>query len=155
MSMPTLPSGLRLALWNNALIEHDDNWFECPEGHFWYSAAAPEMGSPLFAHDEEVWTTPAHAPVPRDREEAKKFVQILEMAEDGKGVWRGEWLADFPKYRTLSDADLVAWKAWLDRPETYRYLDEVIVRCSRLAKKARNVSGYALFEIDRSNSRDS
>ena len=29
------------------------------------------------------------------------------------GVWRGEWLADFPKYRTLSDADKIAWGAWL------------------------------------------
>jgi hypothetical protein len=143
--MPTLPSGLRLALWDEALIEHDANWFDCPDGHFWYSVAAPEMGSPLFDKNKQVWTTPAHALAPRNHEQAAQFVQILEMAEDGSGVWRGEWLADFPKYRTLSHPDKIVWDAWLRRPETSEYLDQVIERCSQLAKKARDVRGYAIF----------
>src|SRR5258706_1813016 len=144
--MPTLPSGLRLALWDEALIEHDANWFECPDGHFWYSIAAPEMGSPLFDKAGQVWTTPAHALAPRNHEEAAQFVQILEMADDGSGVWRGEWLADVTKYRTLSDADKTVWDAWLRRPETSAFLDQVIERCSQLAEKARTVTGYAIFK---------
>ena len=143
--MPTLPSGLRLALWDNAIIEHDDNWFDCPDGHFWYSVATPEMGTPLFDKHEQIWTTPAHALAPRNREEAKQFVQILEMAEDGTGNWRGEWLADFPKYRTLSDADKLAWDAWLRTSEVDAYLDQVMQRCSQLAEKARDVRGYPVF----------
>jgi hypothetical protein len=144
--MPTLPSGLRLALWDDALIEHDDNWFDCPEGHFWYSTAAPEMGPPLFDANRVVLTMPTHALAPQSREEAARFVQILEMAEDGSGVWRGEWLADFPKFRTLSSADKAAWTAWLNRPEVAKYLDEVVARCSQLAEGARNVRGYAIFK---------
>src|SRR5450631_2409184 len=97
------------SLWDEALIEHDADWFACPEGHFWYSAAAPEIGSPLFHKDQQVWTTPAHALAPRNRDEAAHFVQILEMAEDGSGVWRGEWLAEFPKYRDKGCADISRW----------------------------------------------
>ena len=78
--------------------------------------------------------------------EAADFVQILEMAENGGGVWRGEWLADFPQYRTLSDADKLTWNAWLHRPETSAYLDQAIERCSHLAEKARNMRGYAVFK---------
>ena len=143
--MPVLPSGLTLALWDNAPVEHDENWFDCPAGNFWYSVASPEMGTPLFGKDEQVWTSLGNAPAPRDREEAKRFVQILEMAEDGTGAWRGEWLADFPRYRKLSEADKVAWDAWICRSEIEAYLDQVIGRCASLAEKARNVTGYAIF----------
>jgi hypothetical protein len=144
--MPTLPSGLTLALWDQALIETDSNWFSCPEGHFWFYAAAPERGEPLFAKDQEVWTAPVHAPTPRSREEVKRFVQVLEMEPDGTGVWRGEWLADFPKYRSLSDADRTVWEAWLARPETDEFLDRVAQRCNQLAQRSRDAQGYLVLK---------
>lgn len=143
--MPTLPSGLSLALWDEAIFEPGQNWFKCPEGHFWYHTAAPEMGEPLFDKDEQVWTLPVHAIAPRNRDEVKQFIQILEMAEDGSGVWRGEWLGDFPKYRTLTDADKIAWDAWFKRPEVDAYLDRVIARCSELAVMSKTAQGYAVF----------
>ena len=45
--MPQLPSGLKLALFNGSLIEHEGNWFECPKGHFWFWKAAPEMAASI------------------------------------------------------------------------------------------------------------
>jgi len=131
-----------LALWNQALIETDANWFSCPEGHFWYWAAAPEMGEPPFDKDREVFTTPAHAPVPKTREEAKRFVQVLEMAADGSGTWRGEWLSEFPKRRALTAADQVVWDTWLRKPETGQYLDALVERCKQLAQATGKARGY-------------
>jgi hypothetical protein len=135
-----------LALWDQALIETDANWFSCPNGHFWYWAAAPEMGEPPFSKDAEVLTMPAHAPVPRNREEAKQFVQVLEMEPDGSGIWRGEWLSEFPKYRHLTFADKIAWDAWLRRQETDQYLDALVERCDGLARRASDAKGYVTLK---------
>jgi hypothetical protein len=140
--MPRLPSGLTLALSRHAIIEHDSNWFDCPDGRFWLWVPAPEMGPPPYDPNTTIMQAPEHAAVPTSRDEASRFVRVLEMREDGKYAWRGEWLAEFPKYRMLSAADTEAWKAWLARAETAKFLDETIERCVRMAEAARNAQGY-------------
>lgn len=143
--MPTLPSGLTLALSRHALIEHGEQWFSCPEGHFWYWDAAPEMGSPPFSLTDGGLQIPAHAPVPASRAEAAGFVRVLEMADNGLLGWRGEWLATFPRFRVLSPEDEAAWREWLDRPEVDEFLDVTLEKCAAMARLARDSSGHAVF----------
>lgn len=79
----------------------------------------------------------------KDLARGRKIRSVLEETEYAS-IWRGEWLADFPQYRTLSEADQVAWAAWVNRPEVAADLDQVIERSSQLAEKARNVKGYII-----------
>jgi hypothetical protein len=67
------------------------------------------------------------------------------MSKDGLFAWRGEWLASFPQYMTLDERDAAAWQAWLEKPETLRFLDETVEKCHRLAKIAQETTGYAIF----------
>jgi hypothetical protein len=55
-------------------------------------------------------------------------------------------LADFPKYTDLDDRDLKAWKEWIDRPETDKFLDETIKKCRDLAKVSSKASGFPIFK---------
>jgi len=144
--MPELPSGLNLAISRLALIDPGRNWFRCPDGHFWYWVPDPELGAPPFELDAEILQVPEHAPVPSNRKEVKRFIQVLEMDEDGRYAWRGEWLSHFPRYTDLDEADLSAWLDWLDVPERTEFLNETIVKCEQLAEKAKRATGYAVFE---------
>ncbi len=144
--MPTLPSGLNLAISRHALFDHGGNWFTCPEGHFWYWEPDPEMGPAPFDPDAEITMIAKHAPVPKDREEAKQFVRVLEMRPDGKYGWRGELLQSFPKFTRLDNRDSAAWESWIKLPATDRFLDDTIEKCNKLAKSSENARGYAVIE---------
>jgi hypothetical protein len=144
-AMPQLPSGLTLAISRDALFDHGGNWFECPDGHFWYWLPGPEMGPAPFDPDSEIHQIAEHAPAPRNREDAKRFVHVLEMRSDGRYAWRGEWLHLFPRFAELDDSDLAAWNAWISRPEIDRFLEEVIAECARLAEVSRRAQGYAVL----------
>jgi hypothetical protein len=141
--MPQLPSGLTLALSRDAVIEHTENWFACPDGHFWFWAPAPELGAPPYSFDTDILQMPEHAAVPTNREEVKAFIRVLEL-HNGLYCWRGEWLADFPKYTTLDAADAAAWHAWLNRPAIDAFLYETIERCAKMAEVARTAVGYVV-----------
>jgi len=143
--MPTLPSGLEFALSRHALFDHGGNWFNCPEGHFWYWDAAPEMGPPPYDLDAELLTGAKHALAPATREEAKAFIQVLEMNSSGMYAWGGEWLSQFPYWLELDQQDLEAWNAWLRRPETDVFLDETIEKCKVLAADSQRAKGYAVL----------
>jgi hypothetical protein len=142
--MPQLPSGLTLAISRDALFDHGGNWVECPDGHFWFWLPGPEMGPAPFDPDREILQIAEHAPAPRHREDAKRFVRVLEMRSDGRYGWRGEWLHRFPLITELDDRDLAAWNAWISRPEIDQFLDEVIAECSRLAEVSRHAQGYVV-----------
>jgi hypothetical protein len=142
--MPQLPSGLTLALSRDALFDHRGNWFKCPEGHFWYLLPSPEMGTAPYDPDRELRQIAKPAAAPRDREEAKRFVRVLEMRSDGGYGWRGEWLHLFPRFTELHNGDLTAWNAWISSPEVDRFLDDVIAECARLAEVSRRAHGYAV-----------
>lgn len=144
--MPKLPSGLDLALSRYALFDHGGNWQACPPGHFWYWVAAPEEGNAPFDPDrDEIMQIAEHAVVPKDREEAKRFVRVLEMRDDGKYGWRGEWLDRFPQFTPLDNRDRAAWNEWLARPEIARLLDEVVAECARLAEVSGRAQGYTIL----------
>jgi hypothetical protein len=142
--MPQLPSGLTLALFNGSLIEHEGNWFACPKGHFWFLKAAPEMGPPPYDPHTVIMQIPEHAKVPSSRAQAKQFIRVLEMLENGHYGWRGEWLSDFPRYLTLNELDKIAWERWLNTPSTLAFLDETILTCSQLAELSQNAVGYVV-----------
>lgn len=144
--MPKLPSGLELAISRHALFDHGGNWFSCPDGNFWFWIAAPEMGPPPYDLEAEIMQSAAHAPVPRSREKAKKYLRILEMCPDGKYAWRGEWLFEFPRYTALNEQDLAAWNEWLAGSEIGQFLDATIEECQRLAELAKHAQGYAVFQ---------
>jgi hypothetical protein len=144
--MPELPSGLNLAITRGALFDHGGNWFECPDGHFWYWTPAPEMGPPPYDINGEGSNVAEHAPVPTTREEAKRFIQVAELNDNGMYAWRGELLYLFPRYTELDDEDLAAWNAWINRPEIDQFIDDFIIECQRLAEVSRHVRGYAVIE---------
>jgi hypothetical protein len=100
------------------------------------------MGAAPFDPNSEISQIAEHAAVPRDREEAKRFVRVLEMRSDGKYGWRGEWLYQFPRFTELDGRDLAAWNAWISSPEADRFLDGVIAECARLAEVSRRAKGY-------------
>ena len=142
--MPQLPSGLTLALFNGSLIEHEGNWFECPKDHFWFWKAAPEMGPPPYDPHTEIMQIAEHAKAPSSRAQAKQFIRVLEMLENGNFGWRGEWLSDFPRYLTLDELDKIAWERWLNTPDTLAFLDQTIEKCSQLAELSQNAVGYVV-----------
>jgi hypothetical protein len=144
--MPLLPSGLKFAISRDALFDHGGNWFKCPDGHFWYWAADPEiMGPGPYKPGQEIIRSAEHAPAPKTIEEAKKYIYVLESEEDGKWGWRGEWLQQFPSYRTLSAEDVAAWSAWLESSDIQDYLRETVNICQRLADDSRRASGMSVF----------
>jgi hypothetical protein len=144
--VPTLPSGLDVALSRDAIIVHDGNWFSCPEGHFWYWEVDQEiMGTPPFDPAEEIYQAPQYAKVPTTREEAARFIRVLEMKEEGTYGWRGEWLVGFPSFRVLSSEDAAAWNSWLNEAKVQAYLDETIELCAGMADVAKRASGWGHF----------
>lgn len=104
------------------------------------------MGHGPFDPDGEIMQRAEHAEVPRDREEAKRFIRVLEMHGDGKYGWRGEWLYSFPRFTELDAHNLAAWNAWIGRPETGQFLDDTITECKRLSEVSRNAQSYAVLE---------
>ncbi len=143
--MPELPSGLRLALSRKALFDHGGNWFDCPEGHFWYWTPDLDINPPPFEPDVEIIQDAKHASVPRNRVEVAKFIQVLEFSEGDQIFWRGEWLSTFPQFTSLNPADRTAWDACLDLDDTKAFLDDAISECQRLAKEGRTASGFPVL----------
>jgi hypothetical protein len=141
--MPQLPSGLKLAIHDGALFNPGGNWFHCPEGHFWYWMPDPQICQAPFSQGEEILQKAEHAPVPLTIEDMKQFIHVLEIGEDGKNIWRGEWLSTFPQFTSLSDEDREAWNAWLDTEDIQQYLQDALKKCANLAKASANATGYA------------
>src|SRR5258708_1759458 len=91
-----------------------------------------------FDPDREILQIAEHAPAPRDREDAKRFVRVLEIRTDGTYAWRGEWLHQCLRFTKLDDLHLPAWNAWISCSEIHQFLDEVIAECARLAEVRRH-----------------
>ena len=144
--MPELPSGLSLVISSDVLFDHGGNCFRCPKDHFWYWIADPDiMGEPPFDPNTAVISALRHAPVPKDRDEVKKYIRVFETDENRTILWRGELLSDFPEWITLGAKDLEAWNAWLNTSENDSFLDETIVRCHRLANLSRSSAGHMVL----------
>lgn len=110
--MPVLPSGLKLALLIDHIMEPDRNWFKAPANSFWLWVPAEENPPPFSP--EQVWEqVPQTAPIPSSREMMEKYVRVCIGLENGMMYWRGEMLSEFPKYGTLSEQDSIEWREWL------------------------------------------
>jgi hypothetical protein len=75
---------MNLAISRDALFDHGGDWFNYPDGHFWYLAVAPEMGAAPFDPAVEIKQKAEHAPVPQTREEVKRYVRVLQLGSDGR-----------------------------------------------------------------------
>lgn len=143
--MPTLPSGLLLAIDKSSIMPPDTNWFRAPEGHFWYWTPAPENLPPF--KPEDVWDAqPATAPVPTTIDEVKQYVRVVIGLPNGNMYWEGDHISDFPSYRTLSDDDLDAWNKWVESAEIRQFLQEAVDDCVRQSIANKQASGVAVIE---------
>ena len=144
--MPILPSGLKLAISRDALFYHGGNWFNCPEGYFWYWMPDQEiMGAGPYTFGAEVLRSAVHAPVPKTIEAVKKYVYVLECEQGDKWGWRGEWLNLFPQFRVLSAEDQTAWDDWVASDSIQSYLEETMFECQKLADLSIVATGMATF----------
>lgn len=142
--MPRLPSGREFAISTQHFIDAGESWFQAPAGHFWYWSPAPEMAPAPYQLGEDVIRQPAHAPVPETLEDMQRYIQVVEIMDDGRYGWRGEYLGSFPQYEALTDEDQAAWQAWCGRPEFAEFLERTIVKCRRLAEENRTAQGFAV-----------
>lgn len=142
--MPRLPSGLELAVYTGHIMEPTTNWFRAPDGHFWFWVPDENAKEPPFEPGYEFLQKAVTAPVPTSVSEVLAFVRVLIRAEDGKYFWRGETLADFPRFESLSGSDRSAWDAWLVEPDRQTFLRNAIEKCRRQAEVNRHAQGYAV-----------
>ena len=139
--MPTLPSGKIFYISRELVLEPNTNFFHCPEGHFWYRTPDVAINKPPFEPGSTLIMDFAHAPVPMDREEAKRFVQVLIGLEGNEYYWRGDVLSEFPPPGELDEADLAAWNEWEQSDSVREFLDETIEKCRIQADANKNNTG--------------
>jgi hypothetical protein len=146
--MPTLPSGLKLALLTDHIMEPDTNWFKAPKGEFWLWVPAEENPPPFSSGD--VWEgVPSTAPVPISRKLMAKYIRVCIGLDNGMMYWRGEMLADFPKYNSLSEEDSAAWREWLETQPVGEYLDRAIIKCKQQAEINKEATGYVIATVEK------
>jgi tetratricopeptide (TPR) repeat protein len=131
--MPTLPSGKALAISRDTIVENDNDFFRCPDGHFWHQTPDLAINRPPFPEGEPIIMDFAHALAPATREEVLQYICVLFATEDGDWHWRGDMLSDFPHPGELDGADLAAWRAWLAGEDAVCFLDDTIEICRRQA----------------------
>ena len=127
--MPKLPSGKIIALSGEMIGGLSGPCRDWPEGHFSYRTPNLKMNAPPFGPDDPILCDFVHAPVPKSREEAMKYVQVLFKDEEGEHWWRGDWLSDFPKPGDLEPVDLAFWNEWLNSVQVEEFLDRIIELC--------------------------
>ena len=142
--MPVLPSGLKLALLIDHIMEPDRNWFKAPENHFWLWTPAKE-NRPPFSPDQVWEQVPETAPIPSSREMMEKYVRVCIGLENGMMYWRGEMLSEFPKYGALSEEDSIEWRKWLETEKVGDFLDHAIEKCKIQAAINQDATGYVVL----------
>jgi len=143
--MPMLPSGLQLALDTRHIMEPTTNWFRAPEGHFWFWTPDAGTKEPPFEFGYGFLQDAVTAPVPQSVDEVLPFVRVLLIIEDNKYYWRGETLADFPRFGELTDADHAAWREWVRGESCQEFLERAIKKCRVQAEVNRHAQGFATF----------
>jgi len=151
--MPKLSSGINIYLSLNHILEPDLNWFKAPKGHFWYMTTDEECPPPYEPYADKTFSY-QHSPVPKTREEMKRFVQICLERDDGMVYWIGDYLSDFPFFVKLDNQDLVDWKVWLvDNEERLNdFLDNGIEKCATQSLIMQDARGYVcMTEVKKPN----
>ena len=132
-------------------MEPNLNWFKAPEGHFWYQA--PHKDHPPPYKEENFYDVGfgwSHAPVPKSRDEMRKFVHVCFLGKDEKVWWQGDYLSDFPFFAELDAQDLKDWHTWLEESENEinDFLDEGIRRCATQAEVMKDAQGFAVVTTE-------
>ena len=144
--MPTLPSGIELALLIDHIMEPDKNWFKAPEGHFWYWTPADENPPPF--EPNQVWEgMPITAPIPTSRDEMALYIRVCIGLDNGMMYWRGEMLAGFPSYTELDEDDLNTWSDWVNTAKVQGFIDSAIIKCQTQAEINREATGSAVLQV--------
>ncbi len=144
--MPTLPSGLALAIGFQAIPDDMGiDWFKCPEGHFWYRRPDEAISPPPYDENSSFIEDWVHAPIPINTEEVKKYLYVLYRLDNGRFLWRGEWLNNFPRFVQMDEVDSAAWQEWLNSGENQGFLRQVIDRCKAQAELNKQCTGVAIF----------
>lgn len=141
--MPILPSGLSVGLSREALFDGGQNWFGCPVGHFWYMRPDPEINVGPFIRGDQIFQNFEHAPVPRDIQEMKRYIRVVQFEDENRYYWPGDWLSDFPGFLKLDEKDLAAFQDWLALPARVRFLEKSIEHCRTLATRSQGANGFA------------
>lgn len=137
--MPVLPSGLKLALLNDHIVEPKENLSQTPEGHFWYGTPDLKANQPPFEHDKEYWQVFVTASIPTSAEEVKQYIRVCIGLPDGMMYWRGDTLADFPNHMTLDSDDYKAWQSWLASEPVLNFLQNTLIKCQSQARTVAHV----------------
>jgi len=143
--MPMLPSGLELAIDTRHIMEPTTNWFRAPHGHFWLWAPDDGAKEPPFEPGYGFLQDAVTAPVPENVDEVLPFVRVLLKHSDGKYYWRGESLADFPRFGDLSEADHAAWRVWVAGESCQTFLARAVAKCRAQAEVNQRALGFAIF----------
>lgn len=143
--MPMLPSGLRLALDTRHIMEPTTNWFRAPEGHFWFWTPDASAGEPPYEFGCDFLQDAVTAPVPRSVDEVMPFVRVLVILDGDQCYWRGESLADFPRFGDLAEADNAAWREWVAGESCQTFLARAIAKCRAQAEVNQRANGFAIL----------
>jgi hypothetical protein len=143
--VPTLPSGIELALLVDHIMEPDRNWFKAPEGHFWYWTPADE-NTPPFDPNQEWEGVPTTASIPTCRDEMAQCIRVCIGLGNRMMYWRGDMLADFPAYCELSEDDLDSWKDWVNTARVQDFIDSTIIKCQTQAEINKEATGLPVFQ---------
>jgi tetratricopeptide (TPR) repeat protein len=127
--MPTLPSGRMVGLRADHILEPGTQWFECPEGHFWYQTPDLALNAPPFHPEQQVICDFVHAPCPTTVEETERFVEVVGLYGEGRSFLLGFTLDRAERPDGWSDEDCAAWNAWRRTPEVRAFLERTRARC--------------------------
>lgn len=142
--MPRLPSGLGLAIGHQAIPETmGTGWGTYRRGYFWYRRSDESITPPPYDGSAEILEDFVQTPIPKDIDEAKRYVWVLRELPNGRFQWQGEWLDTFPRFTALSDDDKAAWQSWLAEESTESFLRQVIAKCRRQAELHLVASGVS------------
>ena len=127
--MPVLPSGRRFGLARSHILEPGTQWFECPEGHFWYQTPDLAINAPPFHPEQQVVCDFVHAPCPTTVAEAERFVVIVELFGERGTVLTGMTLDRRQRPDGWSEADWLAWDSWRQTADVRAFVQATMDMC--------------------------
>ena len=127
--MPVLPSGRRFGLARSHILEPGTQWFECPEGHFWYQTPDLAINAPPFHPEQQVVCDFVHAPCPTTVAEAERFVVIVELFGERGTVLTGMTLDQRQRPDGWSEADWLAWDSWRQTADVRAFVQATMDMC--------------------------
>ena len=127
--MPLLPSGARIWLSMDAILEPTTRFLPCKSDDFWFRDLDPTSGwlPGDSGRPPECLRT---ATVPTSRIEVASYVRVfIAGVDEEEARWRGDWLLSFDRPEELSIADWEASLEYFGSDWATEFLDRAIDRC--------------------------